>query len=61
MENVEMLTVRIEELRSVLRHLLEGQRELLDPEVLRVSEDLDKVLIQYYRVQGRKTADSIAK
>ncbi|MGE5632334.1 MAG: Spo0E family sporulation regulatory protein-aspartic acid phosphatase [Caulobacteraceae bacterium] len=54
MEKIKVLTVKIEELRSDLKDLVEGPRELVDPEVVRVSEALDKVLIQYYRVLGKK-------
>lgn len=61
MEDVEILEVRIEELRSALRELLDGHKELLDPEVLRVSEALDKALIRYYCMKGRKGANSIVK
>jgi hypothetical protein len=61
MREVEVLGVRIEELRSALRKALDGRKELLDPEILEISEELDEVLIQYYKVKGSKSVKPMIK
>lgn len=61
MREVEVLGVRIEELRSALRKALDGRKELLDPEILEISEELDEVLIQYYKVKGSMSAKPVVK
>jgi len=50
MKNVETVAAKIEELRANLRKLLDEHREIQEPEVLRVSEALDRAIIQYYRL-----------
>jgi hypothetical protein len=49
MKKIETLSRKVEELRTDLKSVLEAERELIDPEVIEVSQSLDKVLIQYYR------------
>ena len=50
MKSVETLARRIEELRTDLKVVIEEERELVDPKVVKASQSLDKVLLQYYRV-----------
>lgn len=54
MNRVELLARRIEELRTDLSTVMEEERELIDPKVVKASQSLDKVLIQYYRVLGMR-------
>ncbi|HYF83540.1 MAG TPA: aspartyl-phosphate phosphatase Spo0E family protein [Clostridia bacterium] len=50
MKRVETLSIRIEELRKDLKVVIEEEKDLVDPKVVKASQSLDKVLIQYYRV-----------
>ena len=52
MKREELLTRKIEDLRTDLETVIEEERELIDPEVVKASQSLDKVLIQYYRMLG---------
>ncbi|MHB1393523.1 MAG: aspartyl-phosphate phosphatase Spo0E family protein [Clostridia bacterium] len=54
MKRVDTLARRIEELRTDLKVVIEEERELLDPKVIKASQSLDKVLIQYYRILGMR-------
>lgn len=47
----QQLLVRIEELRYQL-YLLSRGRDLVDPEVVQVSQELDRVLNEYYRTNA---------
>lgn len=42
----------IEEIRINLNHLLMVRNNLLDPEVIYVSQELDKFLNRYYAIQS---------
>lgn len=46
----ELLTRKIEDLRMNLETVIEEKEELINPEVVKASQSMDKVLIQYYRV-----------
>lgn len=50
MKSIKMVTKKIEELRTDLKSVMEEEKELIDPEVVKVSQSLDKVLIQYYKI-----------
>ncbi|HYF82496.1 MAG TPA: aspartyl-phosphate phosphatase Spo0E family protein [Clostridia bacterium] len=50
MKSVETLASRIEELRTDLEVVMEAENELIDPRVVKASQSLDKVLLQYYRI-----------
>ena len=50
MKRVQTLARKIEELRKDLKVVMEEDVELIDPKVIKASQSLDKVLIQYYRV-----------
>lgn len=52
MESKELLARTIEDLRTDLENTIKEKRELTDPEVLKASQAVDKVLIQYYRKLG---------
>lgn len=52
MKRVETLARRIEELRTDLKVVIEEERELVDPKVVKASQSLDEVLLQYYRLLG---------
>ena len=54
MSRLEMLAKKIEELRTDLDSVLQEDRELVDPKVVKASQSLDKVIIQYYRVLGMR-------
>lgn len=54
MSRVELLATKIEKLRTDLNLVLTEDRELVDPEVIKASQSLDKVIIQYYRVLGMR-------
>ncbi len=54
MKKVETLSRRIEELRKDLKVVIEEEKELVNPKVVKASQSLDKVLIQYYSVLGMK-------
>ena len=54
MSRIETLAKQIEELRTDLDSVLQEDRELVDPKVVKASQSLDKVLIQYYRVLGMR-------
>lgn len=49
MKKEEPLTRKIENLRTDLETVIEEEKELMNPEVIKASQSLDKVLIQYYR------------
>ena len=54
MSREKQLARKIEILRTDLEAYIEMERELVDPEVVKVSQSLDKVLIQYYRLLGMR-------
>lgn len=50
MKREKLLAREIEDLRTDLQTVIEEKKELIDPEVLKASQSLDKVLNQYYRM-----------
>lgn len=50
MKRETLLAREIEDLRTDLQTVIEEKKELIDPEVLKASQSLDKVLNQYYRM-----------
>jgi hypothetical protein len=54
METVMTLAIRIEELRKDLKVVIEEEKELVNPKVVKVSQSLDKVLLEYYRILGMR-------
>ena len=52
MKSEEILSRKIEHLRTDLETVIEEEKELIDPEILKASQSLDKVLIKYYRRLG---------
>jgi hypothetical protein len=49
MRREKLLARKIENLRTDLENSIEKEKELIAPEVVKASQSLDKVLIQYYR------------
>jgi len=45
---MQELSLNIEDARTQLQNLLEGEDNLLDPRVIYVSQELDKLLNRYY-------------
>lgn len=54
MNRIDTLARKIEELRTDLHVVMEEDRDLVDPKVVKASQSLDKVLMQYYRVLGMR-------
>ena len=54
MKSKKHLARKIEDLRTDLETVIKEEKELIDPEVVKASQSLDKVLIQYYRRLGIK-------
>ena len=56
MKKVDMLTTRIEDLKLNLENLVEGEEDLSSPEVIKASEALDEILLEYYKImkKGKK-------
>lgn len=50
MKKEELLVKKIEDLRTDLETIIDEEKELIDPEILKISQSLDKVLLQYYRM-----------
>ncbi len=50
MKSVEKLENKIEQLRTDLKVVIEEDRALVDPKVVKVSQSLDKVILQYYKM-----------
>ena len=53
MEKLEILA-EIEDLKVNLESLVAEETELINPEIVRVSEALDKILIKYYRLMSQE-------
>ncbi|AFM41606.1 Spo0E like sporulation regulatory protein [Desulfosporosinus acidiphilus SJ4] len=49
-EEVEKLNIDIEDLRMKLINEVQQKRDLLDPEVIKLSQRLDRSLNQFYRL-----------
>ncbi|WP_246599475.1 aspartyl-phosphate phosphatase Spo0E family protein [Clostridium lacusfryxellense] len=47
-ERVEIMGIQIELLRTKLEELVEATEDLLDNEVVSLSQELDKLIFQYY-------------
>ena len=54
MEKLEILAAQIEDLKVNLESLVAEETELINPEIVRVSEALDKILIKYYRLMSQE-------
>jgi hypothetical protein len=52
MKKEEQLTRKIEDLRTGLETIIEEEKVLINPEVIKASQSLDEVLIQYYNMLG---------
>jgi len=52
MKKEEYLIRKIEDLRMNLEAVIREKGELISPEVVKASQSVDKVLLQYYRVLG---------
>ena len=50
MKNKEQLARKIEDLRTDLDVVIKEGKELTNPEVIKASQSLDRVLNQYYRL-----------
>lgn len=50
MERVEQLLKKIEETRTYMNDLIREKSDLLDPEVIIVSQMLDSILDEYYKI-----------
>jgi len=50
MKREELLTRKIEDLRMNLETVINEKGELINPEVVKASQSMDKVLILYYRI-----------
>lgn len=51
MENEIQLVVKMEELRQKMNELIVKQGNLLDSRVVKISQDLDKILNEYNRLE----------
>lgn len=51
MENEIQLVVKMEELRQKMNELIVKQGNLLDSRVIKISQDLDKILNEYNRLE----------
>lgn len=47
MSNKELLLKKIEEIRALMNKLIEEKDELIDPEIVEVSQQLDRLLNEY--------------
>lgn len=52
MKREELMAKEIEELRTGLEKTINERNKLTDPEVLKASQLVDQILIQYYRKLG---------
>ncbi|AKN29633.1 transposase [Clostridium carboxidivorans P7] len=50
MDRVEQLLKKIEETRTYMNDLIKEKSDLLDPEVIIVSQMLDSILDEYYKI-----------
>lgn len=50
MDRVEQLLKKIEETRTYMNDLIREKSDLLDPEVIIVSQMLDSILDEYYKI-----------
>lgn len=55
MRRDKLLARKIENLRTDLENSIEKEKKLIDPEILKASQSLDKVLAQYYKALNVKT------
>ena len=51
MENKIQLILKMEELRNMMNELIVKQGNLLDSRVIKISQDLDKILNEYSRLE----------
>lgn len=49
--NVGMIMHKIYDLRLVLQHTIERKEDLLDPEIINISNLLDEILNEYNRLR----------
>ncbi|MCT4564729.1 MAG: aspartyl-phosphate phosphatase Spo0E family protein [Maledivibacter sp.] len=48
-ENLKLLEKKIQSLRSVMHELIESKGDISAPEIIEISQVLDKVLVQYLK------------
>jgi hypothetical protein len=54
MTKIEVLTQKIEEIRTLMLEIMKEKSELVDPEVVEVSQLLDTLLNEYHNMISKK-------
>lgn len=60
MQDIRQIEIIIQELRARL-HQIAGKKSLTDPEVVKASQELDKMLIKYERFFKMKIDDDLVE
>lgn len=54
MDNIEELTIKIDEMRKIMCDLIQEKSNLVDPDVVQASQNLDKALNEYHELLKSK-------
>lgn len=55
MNREDYLLRKIEDFRMNLEAVIKEKEELVNPEVIKASQSVDRVLLQYYRILGMRS------